>query len=262
MVEQLWNYSGILIVALFVILAIMALYIRDSRRISQQQERISNFQNHMITSMAQMIESRDISTGLHVKRTSEYVGILARVAREEGYHKGLLTEEYIEALEQCAPLHDVGKIMVTDLVLNKPGRLTPEEIQIMRSHTEHGREVVEHILGDYADPRYYEMACDIATYHHEHWDGSGYPEGLKGEEIPVSARIMAVADVFDALVTKRVYKEPLEPEKACEVIESCAGTHFDPELIRVFQKAKPKLLAVLGRDEIRKSRLVVENIRE
>lgn len=205
----------------------------------------NDFQNHLITSMAELIESRDLNTGRHVKRTSEYVRIIAENAKKAGYHKELLTDGYVEALVQCAPLHDVGKILVSDTVLNKPDKLSEREKESMRNHTINGRKVVKSILGDFADPKYYHLACDIATYHHEHWDGSGYPEGLVGEEIPVSARIMAIADVYDALVARRAYKDSMTSSDAFEIIESEAGSHFDPELVRIFVKSESEITGVM-----------------
>ncbi len=134
----------------------------------------------------------------------------------------------------AAPLHDVGKIMISDMILNKPGRLTPEEFAVMQTHSELGGDIMKDVLGDSTNRDLIRMSSDIAHYHHEKWDGSGYPDGLAGDEIPLCARIMAVADVFDALISKRVYKDAMSIEEAYRILQEDAGTHFDPELIQVF----------------------------
>ena len=142
--------------------------------------------------------------------------------------------EYIENICNAASLHDVGKIKIPDTILNKPGRFTPEEYEIMKTHSAIGGEIVAGILGKEADPKLLQISRDIATYHHEKWNGGGYPDGLSGKEIPLCARIMAVADVFDALVSKRVYKEGMPSQDAFDILEKDSGTHFDPDLVQVF----------------------------
>ncbi len=151
-----------------------------------------------------------------------------------GIYSGILTEEYIGDVFKSAPLHDIGKIKIPDSILNKPGKLTPEEFDIMKKHSEYGGEVIDELIESLTEASYLEIARDIALYHHERWDGSGYPKGLKGEEIPLSARIMAVADVFDALVSERVYKKAFSFEKAMEIIREESGTHFDPRIVKAF----------------------------
>lgn len=143
-------------------------------------------------------------------------------------------EEFVTQICNAAPLHDVGKIMISDAILNKPGKFTPEEYAIMQTHSEVGGRIVKDILGNGTDETLIRISSDVAHYHHEKWDGSGYPSGLQGEEIPLCARIMAVADVFDALVSKRVYKEAMGFEEAYHILQMEAGTHFDPELVEVF----------------------------
>ena len=147
----------------------------------------------------------------------------------------------MELLEISAMLHDVGKIKISDVILNKPGRFTPEEYEIMKKHAPYGGEIVKDILGKNADEELLQITSSVARYHHEKWDGSGYPEGLKGEEIPLCARIMAVADVFDALVSKRVYKDAMMMDKAFQILERDAGRHFDPEIVEVFVKLREEV---------------------
>ena len=201
-------------------------------------------QNEIIVNFAEMVEARDTSTGNHIKKTAYYVDAIARELQIEGEFKDILTDEYIEKLKRSAPLHDIGKIAVSDLILNKPGKLTDDEFTIMKSHTTEGKNILEKIeenAGDTMDEDYLKESIEMAHYHHEKWDGSGYPAHLKGEEIPLSARIMAVADVFDALVAERIYKKPFTYEKAMEIITEGAGKHFDPVVVKAFTQISKRL---------------------
>lgn len=200
------------------------------------QKKITNMQEHMISGLASTIESRDTDTGQHVSRTREYVRIISEGAVKEGLYTDEIDDQFISLIYSLAPLHDVGKILVSDTILKKPARLTPEEYNEMKVHAASGGTVVRKILAGVADENYINFASDIATYHHERWDGSGYPSGMKGEEIPLSARIMAIADVYDALISERCYKTAIPPEEAIEVIKQESGTHFDPKLVDVFLK--------------------------
>ena len=202
--------------------------------LASHNARIANMQESTIIGMANLIESRDGNTGEHVKNTSAYVGMLANAALKVRLYPGVITPRFVELVEKAAPLHDVGKVVVPDHILNKPGRLTPEEYAIMQTHAAEGGAIVRRVLEGVTDPEYTEIAADIASYHHEKWDGTGYPAGLSGEKIPVAARIMAIADVYDALISKRVYKDPVPPEKALAIIEHDAGSHFDPRLATLF----------------------------
>ena len=208
------------------------------------QAKVSDMQVRIISGLANLIESRDTETGEHVARTSAYVKTLAELAREDGVYTETLNDHYIELLEMLAPMHDVGKILVSDKILRKPGHLTPEEFEEMKKHATYGGDVVRQILSGVADEEYVSFASDIATYHHERWDGAGYPKQLKGDEIPLSARIMAIADVFDALVSKRCYKEAIPVEEAFQVISDEAGSHFDAELVKVFLAHKERFAAI------------------
>ena len=201
-------------------------------------------QIQIISRLANLIESRDTETGEHVARTSAYVKTLAEDCVSEGVYVDQINSDYINMLETLSPLHDVGKIFVSDKILRKPARLTPEEFEEIKKHTSSGGTIVRQILADISDEQYVNFAIDIATHHHERWDGTGYPNGLKGEEIPLSARIMAIADVFDALVSKRCYKEPINVEEAFKIIKEESGTHFDPKLVEVFLKHKDKYISI------------------
>ena len=206
------------------------------------QKKLSAMQTQMISGMANLIESRDLETGQHIARTGRYVKTLAEAARKEGVYTNLLTERFIFLLTTLAPLHDVGKILIPDRILQKPGRLTPEEFEVMKRHAAEGGRVVREILSGITDEESLTFASNIATYHHERWDGTGYPAGLKGEDIPLSARIMAIADVFDALISERCYKKPIPVEEAIRIIRAEAGSHFDPTLVRVFLEHKEAFL--------------------
>ena len=213
-----------------------------------QKQVISKLQNGLILVLADMVESRDTCTGQHVRKTAAYSEIIMRELRREGVYADTLTEEYISDVINSAPLHDIGKIKVSDLILNKPGRLTDEEFAVMKTHTIEGAHVIEHAMKMVSeeDSPYLKEADNLAMYHHEKWNGSGYPVGLKGEEIPLSARIMAVADVFDALVSKRSYKDGLSYEKAMEIIEAGSGSHFDPAIVHAFAEAGDKVREVMN----------------
>ena len=213
-----------------------------------QKQIISKLQNGLILVLADMVESRDTCTGQHVRKTAAYSEIIMRELRREGVYADQLTEEYISDVINSAPLHDIGKIKVSDLILNKPGRLTDEEFSVMKTHTIEGAHVIEHAMHMVSeeDSPYLREADNLAMYHHEKWNGSGYPVGLKGEAIPLSARIMAVADVFHALVSKRSYKDGLSYEKAMEIIEAGSGAHFDPAIVHAFAEAGDKVREVMN----------------
>jgi len=206
------------------------------------QEKVAEMQEQMISGLASLIESRDTETGEHVSRTSAYVRLLALNARKDGVYTDQLDDHTLDLLYRLAPMHDIGKIVVSDTILKKPGRLTCEEFEEMKRHASEGVAVVRGVLSGITDEEYLSVAADIVTYHHERWDGSGYPCGLAGEAIPLTARIMAVADVFDALISDRCYKKALPPEEAFAIIREEAGTHFDPLLAKVFLDHKNEFL--------------------
>ena len=218
------------------------------RYISESQEKnaiINRMQENLIVTMANLVESRDQSTGDHIKNTAAYTRIITDELRKEGHYTDILTDEYCADVFRSAPLHDIGKIRIPDAVLNKPGKLTDEEFALMKQHTTYGGEVIEKTRPASANISFLDVAKDLATYHHEWWNGRGYPEGLTGEDIPLSARIMAVADVFDALVSKRCYKPGFTFEKSMDIIREEAGTHFDPLVAGAFLNAADKVRKVL-----------------
>ena len=198
------------------------------------QKKMQDMQAHTISGMANLIESRDLETGEHVTRTSQYVRTLAECAKRDGVYAGALDDRFISTLYMVAPMHDIGKIVVPDHILKKPGKLTAEEFDAIKRHASEGGRVVREVLSGVADEEYVLLASDVATYHHERWNGTGYPTGRAGEAIPLCARIMAIADVYDALISERCYKKPMPKEDAFEIIRQESGTHFDHRLAEVF----------------------------
>ena len=215
------------------------------RDINYFADSTAKMQNGLIITMADMVENRDSDTGAHVQKTAEYVKIIAESLKRNGYYLEKLTPKYMSDLVMSAPLHDVGKINISDTILNKPGKLTDEEYEIMKMHTVYGKEIMEKAIVTVKGENYLKEARNMAAYHHERWDGKGYPEGLHGEVIPLSARIMAVADVFDALTSPRVYKPAFPLEKALQILEEGSGTQFDPKCINAFMAALPEVRQVL-----------------
>lgn len=210
-----------------------------------QHRKIIEMQNNTIISLSNLVENRDSDTGEHVRRTSAYVNLIALKARVNNIYTDILTDDYISLITKAAPMHDIGKIVVPDNILKKPGKLTPEEFEQIKRHTVEGGRIVEEVIGDHDDKEYLQIAKEIATCHHERWDGKGYPEGLKEDEIPLSARIMAIADVFDALVSPRCYKEPFPIETAMDIIKKEAGSHFDPLLAELFLSMQDDAMAIM-----------------
>ena len=220
----------------------MADQFRDIRKFS---DNVLKMQDGLIVLIADMVENRDSDTGNHIQKTASYVQIILDGLKRKQYYAEQLTPQFMEYVVKSAPLHDTGKIKIPDKILNKPGKFTPEEFEIMKTHAALGKDILDKAIKTVEGENYLSEARNMAAYHHERWDGKGYPEGLKGEEIPLSARIMAVADVFDALTSKRVYKPAFSMEEAFEIIREGQGTQFDPKCVEVFLEAVPDIEAVL-----------------
>ena len=222
-----------------------------SEEVAEKTEHIVAMHNRLILGMATMVESRDNSTGGHIRRTSDVIRILIDEIKKDSVSdkKNILllfgteglTEEFCKNIIQAAPMHDLGKIAVDDAVLRKPGKFTDEEYEKMKAHAAEGARIVDSILEGTDNEEFHKVARNVAHYHHERWDGSGYPEHKKGEEIPIEARIMAIADVYDALVSKRVYKDKFSFDDADRIMMESFGKHFDKRLERYYVAAKPKL---------------------
>ena len=206
-------------------------------QVKEKTDRLMEVQNDIIVSMASIVENRDNNTGGHIRRTSDVVRVFVEHLLATDYSPAL-TRGTAERIIKAAPLHDFGKIAIPDSILNKPGKFVPEEYEIMKLHAQKGAGIVARILQNSDDLQFKNIAVNVAHYHHEKWNGTGYPCGLAQEEIPLEARIMALADVFDALVSKRVYKEQFSYDRAFGIIEESSGSHFDPSLCRAFLQCR------------------------
>lgn len=234
------------------------------REVEQRTREVTAIQDVTIMAMTSLAETRDTDTGNHILRTQNYVRALALKLQEHPRFCTFLTEKNIESLTKSAPLHDIGKVGIPDHILLKPDRLTEDEFEIMKTHTVLGQNAIcqaEQALG--MDVPFLRMAKEIAMSHQERWDGSGYPEGLSGDDIPISARLMAVADVYDALISRRVYKEPMPHEAALDVIADGSGRHFDPDIVAAFLEIHHEFREIAERfsdsdDEILQKEMEVE----
>jgi putative two-component system response regulator len=211
-------------------------HIETDKLIKKSQRSLRNMQNAMISVISELVENRDKITGGHIERTQQYLKILVDELIRTGTYTAEISKWDLNLLLPSAQLHDVGKITISDLILNKPAKLTDEEFAIIKTHASEGERIIDEIIGKTSDDGFLMHAKRFAAYHHEKWNGSGYPRGLSGMDIPLEGRIMAIADVYDALVSERPYKKAFAHEKAVEIILSEAGTHFDPELIKAFSQ--------------------------
>lgn len=209
------------------------------KEVEAKTSHIREMSNRLILDMAIMVESRDNSTGGHIRRTADCVSIIVDEMKKD--NRFALSEDFYKNVIKAAPMHDLGKIAVDDAILRKPGKFTLEEFEEMKKHAAEGARIVHEVLKDTDDAYFHLIAENVAHYHHERYDGSGYPEGLKGDSIPLEARIMAIADVYDALVSKRVYKDSMSFEQADAIIMDGMGKHFDEKLKPYYVSARPKL---------------------
>ncbi len=218
--------------------AALALAVIGYNQRKQFYERLSQSHQATLDSMVLVAETRDMETGAHIIRTKNYVKILALALSQKDPYRRTIDDSFIEQLFHAAPLHDVGKVGIPDYILKKPDKLTFEEFETMKLHTRYGKEILDNAISSYQDNAILRIARNIAYHHHEKWDGSGYPLGLSGSAIPIEARMMALADVYDALISRRCYKEAFSFEDAEAIIMEGRGTHFDPELIDIFAELR------------------------
>jgi adenylate cyclase len=211
---------------------------QEEQRVKERTLELAMVQEATIESMSSLTETRDPHTGEHIRRTQNYIRLLAEYLKSQPRFSPFLDDETIDLLCKSAPLHDIGKVGVSDRILLKPGKLTDQEFEEMKQHTLYGRDTILAAERKLGDTSFLRFAREIAYTHHERWDGSGYPEGLKGEQIPVPGRLMALADSYDALTSKRVYKPQIPHEKAVEIIMEEKGSHFDPEVVDAFLEVK------------------------
>jgi putative two-component system response regulator len=212
--------------------------------VAKQTEQVMNLQSAVLSTVADLVEFRDDITGGHVSRTQNYLKLLVDQMIEDGIYADDIKDWDMHYMLQSAQLHDVGKIAISDLILNKPGKLTDEEFDTMKSHTTVGVEAIKRIEQNTTEHSFLKHARLFAGAHHEKWDGTGYPAALTGTDIPLEGRLMAIADVYDALISARPYKKPFSTEVARKIILEGKGTHFDPNLIDIFEKVADKFDAV------------------
>ncbi len=202
--------------------------------VTQKTKVIQDLQYAVVQAMSDMVERRDGSTGGHIIRTKNYLKVLLEKAKEESTYKNQLEKVDTQLYAHASQMHDVGKISIPDSILLKPGRLTTDEFDMMKYHTVYGEQAIKSSMNDLEDAEFLRVASEFAISHHEKWDGSGYPNGLVGEDIPISGRLMAIVDVYDAIISKRPYKDAYTHTVACDIIHKDSGKHFDPELVKVF----------------------------
>lgn len=213
------------------------------RRLLEQLQKVTTLQDNVIVTLANIIESRDGTTGEHVKRTGAYTRYLLEKILEKKLYSDEINAEMVDIICKAAPMHDIGKITVADSILQKTGKLTTEEFEIMKSHSNAGSEIIRKNLNSVVESNFIDVADKLARYHHERWDGKGYPEGLKGTEIPLCARILAITDVYDALTAKRSYKERMSTEEALDIMKGNVG-QFEPMLFELFVQDMEALKAL------------------
>jgi len=210
------------------------------QKVHEKTQEVFDLQNAVLATVSDLVEFRDKHTGGHITRTQMFLKALIDEALKEDVYADIISKWNMDFFLPSAQLHDVGKISISDTILNKPGKLTDEEFEIMKTHVDVGVEAIEKIMGETREHAFLEHAVLIAGTHHEKWDGSGYPLGLKGQNIPIEGRIMAIADVYDALISERPYKKAFTHKEACEIIEKGEGSHFDPEIIKVFKNVEDR----------------------
>lgn len=217
----------------------LVLRVNTGRRIIRAESK-----NMTIFALAKLAESRDPETGAHLERVQRYCQVLAQTLQSRSEFCDQINDEFVRLIYETSPLHDIGKVAIPDSVLLKPGRLSSEEFEVMKTHTTHGAQTLEAALAEFPNADFLGMACDIALYHHERYNGQGYPCGLVGNAIPLCARIVALADVYDALTSKRVYKAAMSHAEAASLIIGEKGKHFDPEVVDAFVQIADHFLAI------------------
>jgi len=220
--------------------------IRDrTAKLEFRTRKLLQLQNSMASVLANMVENRDNLTGRHIERTTKYIKILLNSMLENGIYADQINNWNLEMISSASRLHDIGKIVISDLILNKPDIITADEFNKMKTHTIEGENIINSIIADSGDGYFLQNAKLFAGSHHEKWDGTGYPRELKGTDIPLQGRIMAIADVYDALVSERPYKKAFLHEEAVEIIKNGSGKHFDPELVNVFSLCENEFVKVV-----------------
>ncbi|MFA6809047.1 MAG: HD domain-containing phosphohydrolase, partial [Eubacteriales bacterium] len=215
-------------------------------KVKERTDLLERTNSAAIYCLAALAETRDTETGEHIKRTQKYIKVLTRELQGKDKYRNVLTKEYIELLYKSAPLHDIGKVGVRDTILLKAGPLTEKEFEEMKKHTTYGGESLMVGINELGEDSFLTLAKEIAITHHEKWDGTGYPRGLEKDEIPISGRLMALSDVYDALISKRVYKNAFTHEEAKNIILEGRGTHFDPDIVDAFLRREAEFIEISG----------------
>lgn len=221
---------------------------RLEEKVNRQVKQITAAQLGTIFAMCKLAESRDVDTGEHLERVRDFCYALgSRLLANPNLDEHPITDQFLETIRIAAPLHDIGKVAISDIILQKPGKLTPEEFQVMKTHTTIGHKLLADVDNLHPGNNFIHMGMEIALAHHEKWDGSGYPNNISGYDIPISARIMALADVYDALTHQRCYKAALSHEESIKIIEDGTGKHFDPYLVQLFLEIQPELVQIASK---------------
>jgi putative two-component system response regulator len=209
-------------------------HLETDRLIKESRKAVQDIHNATISVIADIVENRDRITGGHIERTQKYLALLVTELLRTGVYEDIISKWDLSLLLPSAQLHDVGKITVSDLILNKPAKLSDEEFNVIKKHCTEGEQLIDKIISKTKDDGFLNYAKRFAGYHHEKWDGTGYPRGLKGEDIPLEGRLMAIVDIYDALISERPYKKPFPHEEAVEIIKNDAGTRLDPKIVEAF----------------------------
>lgn len=210
--------------------------------------RLTVYNDSMVEGFATMVENRDDNTGGHIRRTRAYVNLMLHKMRHDKRYEGIVNKDYLVNVSNAAPLHDIGKIATPDRILQKPGKLTDEEYAVMKEHAARGGEIILNTFKDIDSPEFQKIAYEVARFHHEKYNGKGYPDGLSGEQIPLHARVMAIADVFDAVSQKRCYREAMPINQCFDIIAKGSGTDFDPYLTQMFLGSRAEIEQLMDRD--------------
>lgn len=210
-------------------------------------KKLTLYNDNMVESFANLVENRDSNTGGHIKRTRAYVNLILHKMRHDKKYKDIMNKDYLVNVSNAAPLHDIGKIATPDYILQKPGKLTDEEFAIMKKHASCGGKIIQDTFKNLDDADFQKIAYEVARFHHEKYNGKGYPQGLSGEQIPLHARIMAVADVFDAVSQKRCYRDAMPLDQCFSIIEKGSGTDFDPQIAKIFLDSKDEVVKLMER---------------
>lgn len=239
-------FPEVLLTSLFPTILVLGIYFYFENPAFQK---VTAHTNDMADGFATMVESRDNNTGGHIRRTKAYVKLMLDKMRDDMYYRRMLSKDYMTNVTNAAPLHDIGKIATPDSILQKPGKLTDEEYAIMKEHSSEGGKIILQTFRDLDNSDFRQIAYEVARFHHEKYNGKGYPDGLKAEEIPLHARIMAIADVFDAISQKRCYRDAMPIDKCFEIIKQGKGTDFDPFLVDIFLKSREEVIQLMHEEE-------------